>query len=216
MVVPLYITGCFSLVALKILSLSLIFFFCHFNYILSLCSSCLATLCASWTWISVSFLRLVKFSALISSNKFSGPFFLSSPFFYLLPNNANVSIMLHWYGPKGRWFSLLCLPDHWLISLYHLILLSIPSTMFFILAFIFLCSSSFYIFSNSVEILTIFIHSPKFIEHFVFIILIFLSDILLISTLLNSFSGILSCFFIWNIIICLIFPVLYCLLLCVR
>ena len=99
--------------------------------------------------------------------------------------------------PKGQFirFSLLCLPDHWLISLYHLILLSVPFRMFFILAFIFLCSSSFYIFSNSVEILTIFIHSPKFIEHFVFIILISLSDILLISTLLNSFSGIACALF---------------------
>ena len=45
--------------------------------------------------MSVSFLKLVKFSALISLNKFSAPFFLSSPFFYLLPNNANVSMMLH-------------------------------------------------------------------------------------------------------------------------
>ena len=36
-----------------------------------------AVLCASWIWISVSFPRLGKFSAIISSNKFSAPFSLS-------------------------------------------------------------------------------------------------------------------------------------------
>ena len=35
-------------------------------------------LCASWIWISVSFPRLGKFSAIISSNKFSAAFSLSS------------------------------------------------------------------------------------------------------------------------------------------
>ena len=38
------------------------------------------TLCASWTWISVSFYRLRTFSAIISSNKCSAPFSLFSPF----------------------------------------------------------------------------------------------------------------------------------------
>ena len=37
------------------------------------------TLCASWTWLTIFFPMLGKFSAIISSNIFSGPFSLSSP-----------------------------------------------------------------------------------------------------------------------------------------
>ena len=33
------------------------------------------TLCASWTWVTVSFPVLGKFSAVVSSNIFSSPFF---------------------------------------------------------------------------------------------------------------------------------------------
>ena len=36
------------------------------------------TLCASWTWLTVSFPTLGKFSTTISSNLFSGPFSFSS------------------------------------------------------------------------------------------------------------------------------------------
>ena len=115
-------------------------------------------------------------------------------------------------------FSLLCLPDHWFVPLYHLIYCWFLLGYFLILAIVFFCYVwFFFIFSNSVEILTVFIHSsPKFIEHFIFIILNTLSDILLFSTSLHFFSGILLCFFIWNILLCLIFPILCCLLLCVR
>ena len=45
-------------------------------------------LCVSWAWMSVSFPRLVKFSDIISSNKFSVPF---SPFSACNPYNENVS-----------------------------------------------------------------------------------------------------------------------------
>ena len=39
------------------------------------------TVCASWIWVTISFPRLGKFSAIISSSYiFSGPFSLSSPF----------------------------------------------------------------------------------------------------------------------------------------
>ena len=37
------------------------------------------TLCTSWTWVTVSFPMLGKFSVIISSNIFSGPFSLSYP-----------------------------------------------------------------------------------------------------------------------------------------
>ena len=78
--VLLYIICHFSLVAFNILSLCLIF--------VSLITTCLGvfllefilpgTLCASWTWFTISFSMLGKFSALISLNIFSGPFSLSS------------------------------------------------------------------------------------------------------------------------------------------
>ena len=45
------------------------------------------TLCASWTWVNVSFPRLGKFSAIISSNIFSGPFLFSFWDLY----NVNIS-----------------------------------------------------------------------------------------------------------------------------
>ena len=76
--VPLYVFCCFSLVAYNILSLSLIF--------VSLITMCLGvrhllefifpgTLCASWTWLTISFPMFRKFLAIISSNIFSSPFF---------------------------------------------------------------------------------------------------------------------------------------------
>ena len=70
----------FSLVVFNILSLSLTF--------VSLITVCLVvlilgfilprTLCASWTWLTIFFPMLEKFSTIISSNIFSGPFSLSS------------------------------------------------------------------------------------------------------------------------------------------
>ena len=77
---PLYVTCCFSLAAFNILSLCLVF--------VSLISMCLGmfllgfilygTLWASWTWLTISFSMLGKFSTIISSKIFSYPFFFSS------------------------------------------------------------------------------------------------------------------------------------------
>ena len=77
---PLYITYCFSLAAFNILSLCLVF--------VSLISMCLGVfllgfilygiLCASWTWLTISFSMLGKISTIISSKIFSYPLFLSS------------------------------------------------------------------------------------------------------------------------------------------
>ena len=77
---PLYVVCLFSLVAFNILSLSLIFV-----HLIIMCLGVfllwfilLGTLCASWTWLTISFSMLGKFSAIISSNIFSGPFSFSS------------------------------------------------------------------------------------------------------------------------------------------
>ena len=77
--VPLYVICHFSLVAFNNLSLSLLF--------VNLIAMCLGvfllgfilpgTLCTSWTWVAISFPMLGKFSTIISSNIFSGPFSLS-------------------------------------------------------------------------------------------------------------------------------------------
>ena len=72
--VPLYVICHFSLVAFNNFSLSLIF--------ANLVTMCLGvfplgfilpgTLCASWTWVTISLPMLGKFSTIISSNIFSG------------------------------------------------------------------------------------------------------------------------------------------------
>ena len=76
--VPLNVFCRLSLVAFNILSLIFV----------SLITMCLCvfllgfilpgTLCASWTWLTIYFPMLRKFSAVTSSNIFSGPFSLSS------------------------------------------------------------------------------------------------------------------------------------------
>ena len=77
--VPLYITCCFSLAAFNILSISLIF-----PILITMCLgvvllrlSYLRLFCAFWTWLSVFFHRLGKFSAIMSLNMFSAPFCVS-------------------------------------------------------------------------------------------------------------------------------------------
>ena len=78
--IPLCVICCFSLVAFNICSLCLIF--------VSLINICLGvfhlgfilfgTLWASWTWVTVSFPILGKFSTINFSTIFSCPLFLSS------------------------------------------------------------------------------------------------------------------------------------------
>ena len=81
------------------------FFPCCFQYFISVfnfgqfddcvlvCSSlglsCLG-LCTSWTWLTISFPMFGKFSAITSSNIFSGPISLSSP--SGTPCNSNVGV----------------------------------------------------------------------------------------------------------------------------
>ena len=78
--IPLCIVCCFSLAACNICSLCLIFInlinmylgVFHLGFIL------FGTLWVSWTWVTISFPKLGKFSAVIFSSIFSWPFFLSS------------------------------------------------------------------------------------------------------------------------------------------
>ena len=77
----MYVICPFPLVTFNILSLSLIFVslitLCFDVFLLGFILP--GTLCASWIWLIISFPMLGNFSALISSNIFSGPFSLSYP-----------------------------------------------------------------------------------------------------------------------------------------
>ena len=79
--VPFYVICRFSLAAFNNFSLSLIF-----ANLITLCLGMFllgfilyGTLCSSWTWVAISFPMLGKFSSIISSDIFYGPFSLSSP-----------------------------------------------------------------------------------------------------------------------------------------
>ena len=89
--VPLYVTYCFSLAAFNIFPLSLIF--APLQFVLlgsSLVDLDRDSLCFC-TWMSVSFLRLGKFLAIMPSNMFSAPFLSLSSFWD--PYKVNVSIL---------------------------------------------------------------------------------------------------------------------------
>ena len=77
--VPLYVICYFSLVAFSILSLI-------FDNLITMCLSVFllgfilpGTFCTSWIWLTISSPMLRKFSIIIISNIYSGPFSLSSP-----------------------------------------------------------------------------------------------------------------------------------------
>ena len=96
---PLYVTCCFSLAAFNILSLCLVF--------VSLIKMCLGvylfrfilygTFCTSWTWLTISFSMLGKFSTINSSRIFSYPFFFSSS------ESPIILMLVVWYCPRGLW-----------------------------------------------------------------------------------------------------------------
>ena len=78
--IPLCVTFCFSLAGFNSFSLNLIFVSLINMYlgVFFLGFILYGTLCASWTWVTISFPMLGKFLAIISSNIFSHPFFFSS------------------------------------------------------------------------------------------------------------------------------------------
>ena len=88
--VPLYVTSCFSFAAL-ILS-----FYLFFVILIIMCLGVtlfgfilFGTLCASWTWMSVSFSRLGRFSTIMSTNMALCPFLFL--FSFRDPYHVNVS-----------------------------------------------------------------------------------------------------------------------------
>ena len=87
--IPLYVICGFSLAVFNIFYLYLIF-----NSLINMCLGVFllgfilyGTLCASWSWLTISFPILVKFSTIISSNIFSVLFL----FLFRDPYNLKVS-----------------------------------------------------------------------------------------------------------------------------
>ena len=90
------------------------------------------TLCASWTWLTISFSTLGKFSTIISSKFFWYPFLL----FFWDPYNSNVGAFdivpevsetiissFHsflFYSALQKLFPLLCLPAHCFVLLLQI------------------------------------------------------------------------------------------------
>ena len=132
---PFYVTCCFFLAAFNILSFCLVF--------VSLISMCLGmfllgcilygTLCASWTWLTISFSMLGKFSALISSKNFSYPFFFSSssgtPIIQMLVHFtlcqrslrlSSVLFILLTLFCSAELFPPFYLPAHWFVLLFQI------------------------------------------------------------------------------------------------
>ena len=78
--IPLCAICCFSLPAVNICSLYLIFVILIIICLMVFCLGFIlfGTVWVSWTWMAVSFPILGKFSTIIFSSIFSWPFFLSS------------------------------------------------------------------------------------------------------------------------------------------
>ena len=78
---PLLLLIALSLIFVSLITMCLSVF--PFGFILP------GTLCASWTWLIISLLVFGKFSAIMSSNIFSSPFFLCL-FSFWDPYNVNI------------------------------------------------------------------------------------------------------------------------------
>ena len=105
---PLLLLIALSLIFVSLITMCLSVF--PFGFILP------GTLCASWTWLIISLLVFGKFSAIMSSNIFSSPFFLCL-FSFWDPYNANVGAFN------------VCCPRGLLGSLFFIIIFSISCSV---------------------------------------------------------------------------------------
>ena len=106
------------------------------------------TLCVSWTWVIISFPILGKFSTIISSSIFSSSFFLSSssgtPMIWMLGcltlswRSLRLSsfLLIHFYFFLSDSFnSTILSPTSLILSSAFIILLFVPSRVFFYLIY---------------------------------------------------------------------------------
>ena len=120
--------------------------------------------CASWTWMSVSFPRLGKFSGIITSSIFSTLFFLSETTIMwilvclMLSLRELSSFLFILFSCQLSWFPLLCLPACWSIPLYSLLLTHSSVFLILIIVLFSYVWLFFLIFpDSSVTVLTAFI-----------------------------------------------------------
>ena len=155
---PLYVTCCFSLAAFNILSLCLVF--------VSVMSMCLGmfllgfilyeTLCASWTWLTISFSGLGKFSTIISPKTFLNPFFFSfssvTPKIWMLVhlilsqkslNYPQFFSFLLLYSALQKLFPPFYLPAHWFVLLLHIVCYWLLLELLFLFSVIVFCLCMF-------------------------------------------------------------------------
>ena len=205
--VPLYVTCHFSFVALNILS-----------FFLSLWLLCLGvfllwfilpgTLCSFWIWLTTSFPVLGKFSAIISPNIFSGPHppLSGTPTMWMMVHSVLFQRSLRlspFFIFHSFFYILFCSNDF-----YHYVFQ--VTSLFFCINYSVSDSSSVlftslcWLFSSSVKFLAYSaFFSPKSYIIFTIIVLNSFSGRSSISTSFSCFSGVLSCSFIWNIILCI-------------
>ena len=164
-------------------------------------------LCASWTWLTVSFPMFGKFLAIISSNIFSGPF--STPYgtpimqmlvclMFQISLRLSSLLFIHFflYYFLWQWFLPFCPKGH--LLLYLIILLLIPSSVLFISLSLFFSSCR-----SLVNISCNFsIVCPRCWIMFTIVIVNYFSGRLPMYMSFGCFSGLLSCSFIWDIIFC--------------
>jgi len=142
--IPLWVICCFSLAGFNICSLCLIFVnlinIClgvfHLGFIL------FGTLWVSWTWVTISFPILRKFSTIISSSIFSWPFFLSSssgtPMIQMLSQRSlrlsSFLLILFSFFLSASFISTILSSTLIILSSASVILLLVPSTVLLISA----------------------------------------------------------------------------------
>ena len=173
------------------------------------------TLYTSWTLLTISFPTLGKFLAIIFSNIFSGPFFLSSlsgtPIMWMLvclilsqrsPRLSSLLFIIFSIVYSAAVFSSIQSSRSFIQSSASDILLWIPSSVLFISVCLFF--SSCRSLANISWIFSIFAYILflRFWIIFTIIILNSFSGGLQISTFVSCFSGVLSCPFIWDITFC--------------
>ena len=206
MLVLLYITSCSSFVTWENKDFLFIFNFWHFNYNMSRWDS----LCFLDP-MSVSFPRLGKSSAIISSSTFSASLPLSSRFgtpiiwmlvcFMLFQRSLTLPLILKFlFSVQLGWFPLLCL------SIHSAVLSNLLDSRFLQMYFLFHILYSSALFGSSLYFLTscyslpVFIHSPELTDHLYYLGLSWVDGLSLLCLVLLG----LSHSFVWNVFLCLL------------
>ena len=202
--IPLCVICCFSLAAFNMFS-----FYLTFDSLINMCCGMFllgfflyGTLCASWTWLTISIPILGMFSTIVSSNIFWVPFYFSS-------SSETVHNSFHsfiFFLLSSRYFHYFIFQVTYPFFCLSFLLL-IPSREFlisFFVLFIFVCllfSSSRFLLNVSCHFSILF---PRLWIIFTIIILNSFSGRLPISSSFVRPGGFLPCSFICCVFLCLL------------